>query len=281
MRNPERTRLAVLGSPIAHSLSPTIHAAAYRVLDTGWDYGAHDVTGESLASFVAALDDQWRGLSLTMPLKRDVLPLLTARDEMVDRVGAANTVLLGDSLVSGFNTDVRGAVESFRRAGVATLDSVHILGAGATAASLLIAAVELGATHALISARTVERAEPLVVLGAREGIDVDVRPWGISDRSHAVPDAVISTIPQGAADLVFPEDVRSRSTLFDVAYDPWPTPLARAWSDVGGRVISGLDLLINQAVGQIRVFLTGDVERPLPDEESVIAAMWESVASRH
>jgi len=273
-----RTRLAVLGAPIAHSLSPRIHAAAYRELGLAWEYSAIEMTGEELPGFVGALDEGWRGLSLTMPLKRDILPLLDSRHPMVDRVGAANTVLLSDDGVRGFNTDVRGAVEAFTEAGVTGLQSVHILGSGATAASLLVAAAELGASSAIVSARTPERASSLVALGEQEGVDVVVRPWGVSDRSLRIPDAVISTVPGSGSDLVFPDAVRQASVLFDVAYDPWPTSLAEAWAAAGGRVISGLDLLVNQAVGQIRVFVAGDLEQPLPNESAVIDAMRAALA---
>ncbi len=231
------------------------------------------MTGEGLSGFVAALDDSWRGLSLTMPLKRDIIPVLSWRHPVVDRVGAANTVLITDEGIRGFNTDVRGAVEAFREAGVSELETIHVLGAGATAASLLVAAAELGATSALVSARTPERAAPLTQLGEREGIDVIVRPWGISDRSLRIPDAVISTVPGGQNDLVFSEAVRKASVLFDVAYDPWPTSLAATWTEAGGRVISGHDLLVHQAVGQVRIFVSGDLDRALADEPGVLAAM--------
>lgn len=268
-----RTRLAVLGSPIEHSLSPAIHSAAYRELGVPWQYEAIEMTGERLPGFVETLDVDWRGLSLTMPLKRDILPMLGWRHPVVERVGAANTVLMTDDGVRGYNTDVRGAVEAFREAGVSSLESIHILGSGATAASLLVAAAELGATSAHVSARTPERAAPLRDLGERVGVDVVVRPWGISDRSLRIPDAVISTVPGGENDLLFPEAVHASSVLFDVAYDPWPTELASAWNDAGGRVISGHDLLVHQAVGQVRIFLSGDLDLALPNEPAVLAAM--------
>ncbi|WP_397545107.1 shikimate dehydrogenase family protein, partial [Salinibacterium sp.] len=133
-----RTRLAVLGSPISHSLSPRIHKAAYEVLGLDWSYESVDVTEGSLADFVTKLDSRWRGLSLTMPLKRGILPLLDFRDSVVDTVGAANTVLVGETgALYGFNTDVYGVAQSFRDAGVHSLDTVHVLGAGATAASVI------------------------------------------------------------------------------------------------------------------------------------------------
>lgn len=263
----------MLGSPIHHSKSPAIQRAAYDVLGVDWSYNAIEMTGDGLAQFVASCGGEWRGLSLTMPLKRDILPLLTHRDPVVDTVGAANTVLFTDDGLHGFNTDVMGAVQSFRDAGATSLTFVHILGAGATAASVLVAVAQLGATRVLVSARTPERAADLVTLGASLGVDVTVRAWGVMDRSLIAPDAIVSTLPGGENDLVFAEQIRERAVLFDIAYDPWPSELALAWNAVGGTVISGLDLLINQAIGQIRVFLSGDSSSGLPNESDVIAAM--------
>lgn len=272
------THLAVLGSPIAHSKSPAIQRAAYSVLGLPWSYEAVEMTGAGLAEFVEGLDESWRGLSLTMPLKREILPLLAWRHPVVDLVGGANTVLLGADGPRGFNTDVQGVVESFAGVGVSRLGYVHLLGAGATAASVLVATARMGASRVLVSARTPEKAQPLVELGAQLGVDVAVRPWGIMDRSLIVPDAVISTVPGGENDLVFAEPIRAGAVLFDVAYDPWPSRLATDWDAADGTIISGLDLLINQAVGQVRLFLTGDQDEPLPREPEVIAAMRAAVA---
>ncbi len=273
-----RTHLAVLGSPISHSKSPAIQRAAYGVLGVPWSYDAIELTGDLIVDFVGSRDASWRGLSLTMPLKRDVLPALAWRDPLVDIVGGANTVLLDPAGPRGYNTDVQGVVESFAGVGVSSLNYVHLLGAGATAASVLVAVAQLGAKRAQVSARTPEKADGLVALGASLGVDVIVRRWGVSDRSMIVPDAVISTLPGGECDLVFAEPIRSSAVLFDVAYDPWPSELALAWDAAGGTVISGLDLLINQAVGQVRLFFGGDQHLALPNEAAVVAAMRAAVA---
>ena len=269
-----RRRLAVLGSPIAHSKSPAIQAAAFRVLGLDWEYGSADVTEDALAAYVGARDAAWRGLSLTMPLKRAVVPLLTTRDPLVDVVGAANTLRLDDDGVHGYNTDVFGVTQTLREAGVERLGLVHILGGGATAASVVAAVAELGAQRVLVRARTPERATDLIELGGRVGTEVSVRQLELQDRSLIVPDVIVSTLPGGAASgVVFPETIRERSLLLDVAYDPWPSELAEAWTAVGGRVASGLDMLIHQAVAQIRIWMSRDQRTALPDEAAVLAAM--------
>jgi shikimate dehydrogenase len=273
-------RLAVLGSPIAHSKSPELHRAAYGVLGLDWSYDAIEVAEGDLAAFLGGLDASWRGLSLTMPLKREVLPLLATRSALVEQVGAANTVLLRDGQAHGFNTDVAGIVDAFRDAGVTELESVQLLGAGATAASVLAAVSQLGATTALVSARDVDRARSLEPVAASVGIDLTIRPLGVMDRSMIVPSAVISTLPGVTAlDLPFAEPVRREAVLFDVAYDPWPSPLAASWAELGGTVVSGLSMLLHQALGQVRIFVTGDPQVTLEREDEVLTAMRSAVGA--
>src|SRR3954465_4946696 len=93
-----RSRAAVLGHPTPHSLSPSLHRAAYAALGLDdWRYDAFDVTEEGLPGFVADLDGPWAGLSLTMPLKQTVIPLLDHIEPLAQVVGAVNTVLLQGS----------------------------------------------------------------------------------------------------------------------------------------------------------------------------------------
>jgi len=272
--------LAVLGSPIAHSKSPRLHAAAYRELGLPWTYTAVEVVEGSLGAFVNTCDASWRGLSLTMPLKREVLPMLASRSALVETVGAANTVLFDDEMgMHGFNTDVAGIVAAFADHGVSALDRVRILGGGATAASVLAAVAQLGADRALVEARDPGRAAALAPLAARLGIDLRIARLG--DHTGAGDDssgAVISTLPGSAEHgLSFSEEVRRHAVLLDVAYEPWPSELAPAWSAVGGTVVSGLEMLLHQAIGQVRIFVTGGEHGALPDEKRVVQAMRESV----
>jgi shikimate dehydrogenase len=278
-----RRQLAVLGSPIGHSRSPALHRAAYGALGLDWDYRAVDVTEDGLAAFLASRGAEWRGLSLTMPLKRTVLPLLDRGDELTKLTGGANTVLFdeerGSRVLRGFNTDVYGVVAAFRDAGVERMDSVRVLGSGATAASVLVAVSRLGARRVDVSARTPARAVWLQALGAAIGVDIRVASLD-SVRAHPVPDAVVNTIPGGAdAVVAFAESVMARAILFEVAYDPWPTQLAASWLAAGGRVISGVEMLVHQALIQVRVFVGGDPDLPLRDEAAVLAAMRGSVSS--
>jgi shikimate dehydrogenase len=267
-----RTRLAVLGSPIAHSLSPALHRAAYDVLGLDWEYEAIDLTGAQLAAFVAGCDASWRGLSLTMPLKRDILPLLDSTSELARESGSANTVLFDSAGIAGFNTDVYGITESFRRHRRTELKSVLILGGGATAASALVAAARLGARRVFVGVRSPERAASIHAIGAAQGVDVLVRSLDELVQVDERLDAVISTLPNGT-DIVIDidADTVSSAALLDVAYHPWPSPLASRWP--GDEIISGLEMLVLQALAQVRIFVDRDPHGTLDREAEVLIAM--------
>lgn len=283
-----RRRLAVLGSPIAHSKSPVLHEAAYRVLGLDWSYEALEMTSEDLGDFIGSRGHDWLGLSLTMPLKRAAMSLVQSADQYARQTGGANTVLLihpdpsdeatadlpPGPIADGFNTDVGGIVRALSAAGLDAARYVHILGGGATAASALVAAAQLGAEQVLVSVRSVEKASGLTDLADSLGLMVQLRPLGIADRTVEVPELVISTLPGDAQfDVLFTDSTRRQALLLDVAYDPWPSPLAVAWAEVGGTVLSGLPMLVHQALLQVRIFVHGDPLRPLKEEEAVLQAM--------
>jgi shikimate dehydrogenase len=270
------TNLAVLGSPIAHSLSPLLHRTAYELLGLDWNYEAVEIAGDGLADFVQSRDASWRGLSLTMPLKWDVMPLLDSVSALAQQTGSANTVLFAHGKRSGFNTDVYGITEAFRRHGRGSLDAVVILGGGATAASALVAAASLSASRVFVGVRTVERANHLVAIGEAQGVEVQVRALDELVQIDETIDAVISTLPNGTSlELGLDPDTVRTAALFDVAYSPWPTTLVSAWR--GDDVISGLEMLVLQALAQVRIFVNGDQDKALDDEENLLAAMFASV----
>ncbi|MCI0155692.1 shikimate dehydrogenase [Leifsonia shinshuensis] len=271
-------RLAVLGSPIGHSRSPALHRAAYDVLGLPWSYESVDVAEDGLATFLDGLGPEWRGLSLTMPLKQTVVPLLTAVDRVAVQTGVANTVLLDGDAVSGFNTDVAGIVRALGAAGLQSARYVHVLGGGATAASALVAAAELGAERVDVHVRDLQKSLWLEPLAHELGLMVRIRSFAQADRSLDVPELVISTLPGGASTAaVYTDSTRRRAVLLDVAYDPWPSALGRSWQLVGGKVVSGLAMLAHQALLQVRIFVSGDPLQPLPDEDEVLGAMLTAV----
>ncbi|MGN6326081.1 shikimate dehydrogenase family protein [Pseudolysinimonas sp.] len=260
------TRLAVLGSPIAHSLSPALHAAAYRELRLDWRYEAIDVPEGALGAFLNTLDDDWRGLSLTMPLKREVLPMLTERSALVELVGAANTVLLGDG-VRGSNTDVDGIVDALADHGIVRAGRVHILGMGATAASTLVAAERLGAPEVVVTGR---RAADDELQRIADALQLPLRFRAVGDPAPEGVDLLVNTVPGDLIDVI---EVDDAGAFLEVHYADGPSPRTLRWTADGRPVVSGLEMLLHQAVRQVRIFATGDDGAALPDEPRVLTAM--------
>jgi shikimate dehydrogenase len=260
-----RPRCAVLGKPIGHSLSPVLHRAAYDALGLDWTYDAVEVDEAGLADFLGGLDGSWRGLSLTMPLKRRVLGLLGPEDD-VDRwarlAGAANTLVLGTRRLAA-NTDVPGAVAALRPLG--PVRHAVVLGGGATAGSVLLALAELGCGSATVLARSPERAADAVAAAGRHpaGLSVEVAELsaGGSGPSGGF-DLLVSTVPAAAQTPSLVAALADVPAVFEVVYDPWPTPLAAAARASGQTLVSGLDLLVEQAALQVAL-MTGARDVPV------------------
>lgn len=277
-QTPARTRLAVLGSPIEHSRSPVLHAAAYRQLGLDWSYTAFEVTSDQLDGFLRSRDAAWRGLSLTYPLKVDVLPMLDAVDRVARLTYAANTVCFDGGHRRGYNTDVGGIVRTLREGGLADIRHGVLIGAGATAASAIAAMAELGALEVRVYARSPERAAALIELGSALGVVVRTLPIAELERAAAA-DLVVCAIPGGAElGVAASAELVASAVLLDVAYDPWPTTIANEWFAADGRVVHGLGMLLHQALLQVRVFVTGDPVTALDDESAVLRVMRESLA---
>jgi shikimate dehydrogenase len=251
-------KAAVLGSPIAHSLSPVLHRAAYRALGLDdWSYEAIECGEARLPGLLAGCGPDWAGLSLTMPLKRAVLPLLDRAEPLAVAVGGANTVVLRGGRRHGYNTDVPGLVTTLAEAGVSDPGPVLILGAGATACSALAAVRELGADKVMVAVRDPARAGPLVAAADRLGVAVALTP--LAEAAGLRPGLLISTVPAGAADFLadrWAAGGEAPPQVADVVYHPWPTPLAAAAAAAGSVVASGYAMLLHQAAGQVEL-MTG------------------------
>ena len=293
-------RAAVMGHPIAHSLSPVLHAAAHSALGLDdWRYSAVDVTDRQLPAVLAALGPEWGGLSLTMPLKRAAIPLLSALSPLAAAVGAVNTVLPAPGPMPGpgepgrwrgENTDVHGVLAALREAlgdppdgsVVPPPRTAAVLGGGATAAAVLAALRELGVAVPVVHVRSPLRAAAVADVADRLGMEVDVAPWERARRASGA-DVVVSTVPAGGTDALAASLGRPGlggtdeplGVLLDVVYDPWPTPLAMAWAARGGTVVGGATMLLHQAGEQVRL-MTG---RPAP-LDAMRAALAQALSHR-
>jgi shikimate dehydrogenase len=254
-----------------------IHNAGYAAAGlTGWTYTAHECGEEGLADFVAGLGPEWAGLSLTMPLKEVALDVADDVAAVAAAIGAANTLVRTRAGAwRAENTDAPGMVDALTAAGVSTVDRVSVLGAGGTARAALAAARDLGAAAVEVYARRPEAVAELDPVAGKLGIALVGAGWDKA-ASAADADVVVSTVPRGVADpLAATMAWRPDAVLFDAVYDPWPTPLAAAAERAGGRIVSGLDLLLAQAVRQFELY-TG-VDAPAA---AMRAALFASAAAR-
>jgi shikimate dehydrogenase len=252
----------VLGSPIAHSRSPQLHLAAYRALGlTGWRYDRIECTAEQLPALVGGFGPEWVGVSVTMPGKFAALQVADERTPRAELLGSANTLVRTPAGWRADNTDVdgvRGALGAVPAGSAAV-----VVGSGGTAPAAVVGLADLGAAAVTIAARNAQKAAPLIELAERVGLTGRWCDLGGGGMAGAVADAaaVVSTIPADAA-RTYADTLAAAPLLLDAIYDPWPTPLADAVAAAGGRVVSGLQMLLHQAFAQVEQF-TG---RPAPKE---------------
>jgi len=250
-------RAAVLGSPVAHSLSPALHRAGYAAAGlTDWRYDPIDCDADALPDLIATAGPEWAGFSVTMPGKAAAAATADTRSPRVAALGVANTLVRRDDGWFADNTDVDGLIGALRAAGAPAPRSALILGGGGTAASVIAALAELGATDVVIAGRRPQSTAGAVELAGLLGVPIRAIGWESEPIGAAadVADLVVSTVPAGAADSLA-ERLRAVPTLFDVIYHPWPTPLAAR--GVPGRItVTGLDMLLHQAFRQFEL-ITG------------------------
>ena len=250
-------RAAVLGSPITHSLSPVLHGAAYQALGLhGWHYGKIECDEAGLPRLVASMGPEWVGLSLTMPLKRVALTIADEVSPVAGAVGAANTLVFSADGPAGGrradNTDVAGMVSALREAGLTRVEQAVILGAGGTAQAALAAVRELGHRSPIVLVRNLTRTGELRETAERLGMQPAISD-GLLTEPLPAADLVISTLPGGAADPLTATRWKPDTMVLDVVYAPWPTPLAGSALAAGCPVVSGLTVLLYQAVAQVEL----------------------------
>jgi shikimate dehydrogenase len=252
-------RAAVLGSPIAHSRSPQLHLAAYAALGlVDWTYERIECGADELPALVGGFGPEWVGVSVTMPGKFAALQFADERTARAQLVGSANTLVRTDTGWLADNTDVDGVTGALRALIEMTWGRAAVLGSGGTAPAAVLGLAELGVPDISIVARNPDKAAPLVALAEQVGATARWVELGTAlDRL----DVVVSTIPADVVAAHAPSVV-GVPLLLDAIYDPWPTPLASAVEAAGGRVVSGLAMLLNQAFAQVELF-TG---RPAPKE---------------
>ena len=252
---------AVIGSPISHSLSPVLHLAAYRDLGLNIDYRRIEVTKDQVEPFLARWPENLVGLSVTMPLKQVIIPLLSQVDGLAKATGAVNTVVpFPGGVTAGFNTDVYGLVAAIKEVKGRDFSpqKAVIVGSGATASSALAALVELQAGQINLLARRVSGAGNAVQAATRLGIDPGYVPLAAVEKARETletADLIISTVPREVLDDFYQRiSFNPGQTVFDIVYDPWPSNLVKQARRNGATIISGKAMLLHQAVMQVKLF---------------------------
>ncbi|MGZ4526885.1 MAG: shikimate dehydrogenase [Mycobacterium sp.] len=245
-------KAAVLGKPIAHSKSPQLHLAAYRALGLhDWTYDRIECDAEQLPAVVGGFGPEWVGVSVTMPGKFAALRFADERTERAERVGSANTLVRTPVGWRADNTDIDGVSGALGSAAGPAL----VCGSGGTAPAAVLGLAQLGVTAITVVARNPDKAARLVDLGTGIGVPtrfVSLDDAGLAD-AVAAAEVLVSTIPADVA-ARYADTFAAIPVLLDAVYDPWPTPLASAVAAAGGRVISGLQMLLHQAFAQVEQF---------------------------
>lgn len=248
-------RCAVIGDPVGHSLSPVIHTAGYAALGlSAWSYEAIRVEAGGVGAFLRSLappGEEWRGISVTAPHKREALSLASTVTERAELAGGVNTLVPGGTGWVGDNTDLPGAVAALRERYDGELAVGLILGAGATAASTGLALAELGVRRIRVAARDAARAADTIASISAHPSRPAVEVVDLATVESGAAGVVVSTVPVIAQTEDLVARVTGADVLFEVTYTTWPTPLAAAAT---GIVVSGLDLLVHQAVLQFQQF---------------------------
>lgn len=258
-------KAAVLGKPVAHSLSPILHNSGYQAQGLEHTYERHEVDEAGLADFVAKVSDEWMGLSLTMPLKVAAFDVAEVLTPLVEISGSINTLVLGEQIVA-YNTDIYGIVQACLEAGLSDVQSCTIIGSGATARSAIVAARELGFSRIELIARNPQAIAQCDAISSELGITfIAVDP---SESQWQGSDLVVNTTPAGVADSLLTPTEKVSGLLLDVVYHPWPTKIAADWQSAGGLICPGYLMLLHQAIAQYELF-TGE-SAPIPAMRSAL-----------
>jgi shikimate dehydrogenase len=274
------TRLAALiGHPVAHSLSPALHQAAYRALALDWAYLAFDVSSGSLeAAVTGASALGFVGLSVTMPHKDAAAQLATRRSPIVRKLGAANTLSFSGRQIVADNTDGEGLIADLRQ-GVSFEPSDRrcaVIGAGGAARAVVVALANAGASEVLVVNRTPSRAFQAATLVPGRGRVARPEELDAADLVvNATPVGMLADSSRGGpgSDEVYVDASRfgSGQLVVDLVYDPPVTEWLAKAAASGARIRGGLGMLVHQAALQVEIW-TGS-RAPLPE-------MWRAVGRR-
>lgn len=261
-------QLYLIGDPVAHSLSPCLHEAMLAEAGLDGRYTLRRVTAETLPAFMDEVkrDRSCLGFNVTMPLKQAVLPYLDELDDTARRCGAVNTVCLRAGGAIGHNTDGAGFVDSITTHGLPPHGkTMLLLGAGGAAEAVCAALADSGAAHIFLANRHTERAE---AIARRRAETVQPIPFESSalSRAAAQSDLIVNATSLGMSgkpqfpDLAFLKNARRDTLVYDLVYQPRVTEFLETAAKLELRTVSGIDLLVCQAVRSFALFTAHEVD---------------------
>lgn len=267
------TRAAVIGSPVSHSLSPAIHGASFRSLGIDWSYEAVEVTPASLGGFIASVrSGGFGGLSVTMPLKDDIIAHLDSVDDDARMLNAVNCVSVSDGSLRGHNTDGDGCCDALESEGAVVLDGakVVLLGAGGTARSVAVALARRGALVTVVNRTLANAAELVRMVNAGATTDARARVGDISDINDAHVVVNTTSVGMNSQEVPVPADtLHPGLVVLDAVYSPLDTSFLVAARAAGARTVDGLWMLIHQARHQQLLWFSRAADADLMRAESV------------
>jgi len=279
---PDVDIVGVIGSPVAHSLSPLLHNTAFAALGLGarWRSFAFEVApGQAAGALEAMRTEGVTGLSVTMPHKADVAELVDECSDAARRLGAVNCVHHREGRLFGTNTDGEGFVTSLARGAGLEPGGKRcvVVGAGGAARAVMLALARAGASDVAVVNRTPERAFEAADLVGNKGTVVPLTEGAIAEAVGRA-DLVVNATPVGMAGqtsgtdplewLVAPQLLGPGQVAADLVYVPRPTPWLEQAAAAGATTLDGLGMLVHQAAAQLELW----IGTPPPVE-----AMWEAV----
>ncbi|MDC0159533.1 shikimate dehydrogenase [Candidatus Nitrosopelagicus sp.] len=251
---------AVIGDPIDHSLSPTIHNAAYRELELECTYIAYRVLQGDLATGIESLKKiKIAGFNITIPHKIEMMRYLDNVDITCEKIGAVNTVLNDDGILRGFNTDMDGFLEPIKRKEIPIKDSkILLLGAGGASRAIVAGFQKEGARDITIVNRTKENGEKLAEFSKQIGLNsrsIYIEEINVLDSKFDFIVNASSLGLNGEENIIPNKLMDEQTTVYDIVYKPLRTDLINSAKKKNCKIIYGYEMLLGQAIRSFEIWL--------------------------
>ena len=250
---------AVIGDPIDHSLSPNIHSAAFRELDLDSSYIAYRIPKGELAEGIEGLKKiKIDGFNITIPHKIEMMKYLDKIDESCSLIGAVNTVSNIDGVLKGYNTDMDGFLEPFKKKELKISDAkVLLIGAGGAARAIVAGFAKEKASSITIANRTLDKARSLSEFAKKVGLDANaVKIEDVKDSAKNY-DIIVNATSVGLRNepsVISLEGISEKTIVYDIVYMPMNTDFIKKAKEEKAIVIYGYEMLLGQAVRAFEIW---------------------------